>query len=216
MEYSPLPPIIPISACGNHPPERLRAAQVKLVIIQDGESAIRDAWIAGFLRGARGRGADESGASCHNSKHAGFLHRGLCAVLFAARFASAQRRKSRRAPSPKSVTVPAAIDHNRVVIDADVRLPDGSTQRVHAWVDNGNPDLYLSRRLATLLGLAVSCDDQECSSPPPREIVDWRNDDSARRREGSEDSAEAGECGRGAGAGHECGDQSAVERSAAL
>jgi hypothetical protein len=74
------------------------------------------------------------------------------------------------ATDPKSVTVPATIDHNRVVIDADVSLPDGSTRRVHAWVDNGNPDLELSRRLATLLGLAVSCDDHECSSPPPREI----------------------------------------------
>ena len=75
------------------------------------------------------------------------------------------------ASEPKSVTVPAAIDHNRVVINADVALPDGSTQRVHAWVDNGNPDLYLSRRLATLLGLAVSCNDQECSSPPPQELT---------------------------------------------
>jgi len=72
---------------------------------------------------------------------------------------------------PTSVTVPAAIDHNRVVIDAALPLPNGSTERVHAWVDNGNPDLYLSRRVATLLGLAVSCNDRECSSPPPREIV---------------------------------------------
>jgi hypothetical protein len=70
-------------------------------------------------------------------------------------------------PEPKSVTVPAAIDHNRVVIDADLSLPDGSTSRVHAWVDNGNPDLELSRRVAMLLGLSVTCDDHECSSPPP-------------------------------------------------
>jgi hypothetical protein len=74
-------------------------------------------------------------------------------------------------PAAGFVTVPAAIDHNRVVIDAALPLPNGSTERVHAWVDNGNPDLYLSRRLATLLGLAVSCDDQECSSPPPQEII---------------------------------------------
>jgi hypothetical protein len=73
--------------------------------------------------------------------------------------------------APQSVTVPAAIDHNRVVINADVPLPDGSTQRVRAWVDNGNPELNLSRRLATLLGLAVSCNENECSSPPPREIM---------------------------------------------
>jgi hypothetical protein len=71
---------------------------------------------------------------------------------------------------PKSVTVPAAIDHNRIVINADVLLPNGASERVHAWVDNGNPDLYISRRLATLLGLAVSCNEKECSSLPPREI----------------------------------------------
>ena len=69
------------------------------------------------------------------------------------------------------VTVPAAIDHNRVVINAEIPLPNGSTERVHAWVDNGNPELNLSRRLATLLGLPVSCDDHECSSPPPKEIM---------------------------------------------
>ncbi len=72
---------------------------------------------------------------------------------------------------PTSVTVPAAIDHNRVVINAEVSLPNGTTERVHAWVDNGNPDLYLSRRMATLLGLAVSCNDRECSSPPPKEMI---------------------------------------------
>jgi hypothetical protein len=74
-------------------------------------------------------------------------------------------------PAPQSVTVPATIDHNRVVVEADLPLPDGSAQRVHAWVDNGNPDLYLSRHLATLLALNVSCGDKECSAPAPREIV---------------------------------------------
>jgi hypothetical protein len=73
--------------------------------------------------------------------------------------------------SGKVVTVPAAIDHNRVVIRADLRLPDGSTQTIGAWVDNGNPELYLSRRVATLLGLALKCGDQECSAPAPAEIL---------------------------------------------
>ncbi|HLZ42527.1 MAG TPA: hypothetical protein VKQ11_16275 [Candidatus Sulfotelmatobacter sp.] len=72
---------------------------------------------------------------------------------------------------PKSVTVPATIDHNRVVIDADILLPSNSWQSIHAWVDNGNPDLYLSRRMATLLGLTVTCGDQECSAPPPKQIA---------------------------------------------
>jgi hypothetical protein len=74
-------------------------------------------------------------------------------------------------PEPKFVTVPATIDHNRIVINADVRLADGSMRTIRAWVDNGNAELDLSRRVATLLGLNVTCGEHECSSPPPREIV---------------------------------------------
>jgi hypothetical protein len=95
-----------------------------------------------------------------------------CTALALTLFAGLSRAQEKVAPQPepKSVTVPAAIDHNRVVVDADIRLPDGSMQRVHAWVDNGNPDLELSRHLATILGLVVTCDDRACSAPPPREI----------------------------------------------
>ena len=85
-------------------------------------------------------------------------------------FACAQDKPA-PAPDQRVVTVPAAIDHNHVIINADIPLPNGSGERVHAWVDNGDPDLTLSRRLATLLGLAVTCDEHECTSPPPREIV---------------------------------------------
>ena len=53
----------------------------------------------------------------------------------------------------------------------DIPLPDGSTRRVRAWVDNGNPDLQLSRRVASLMGLAVTCGDKSCSAPPPHEIT---------------------------------------------
>jgi hypothetical protein len=67
--------------------------------------------------------------------------------------------------------VPAVIDHNRLVIDIDIPRPRGPSERVHAWVDNGNPDLYLSRRLAAQLELNVSCDDKACSAPPPPDIV---------------------------------------------
>jgi hypothetical protein len=93
-----------------------------------------------------------------------------CALFLLSGFSRAQDKPAPQS-APTSVTVPAAIDHNRVVINADVQLPDGSSQRIHVWVDNGNPDLYLSRRVATLLGLAVGCNDKECSSPSPREIV---------------------------------------------
>src|SRR6266446_4801570 len=73
-------------------------------------------------------------------------------------------------PEPKSVTVPIMLDHNRVVIDVDLTLPDGSTNRIRGWIDNGNPDLYLSRRVAIMMGLNVTCGEHECSAPPPREV----------------------------------------------
>ena len=72
---------------------------------------------------------------------------------------------------PQAVTVPAVIDHNRIVIDAAAPLRDGSTLHIRAWVDNGDPDLRLSRKIATQLGLIVGCNEQECSSPPPPAIM---------------------------------------------
>ncbi|HZQ95658.1 MAG TPA: aspartyl protease family protein [Candidatus Sulfotelmatobacter sp.] len=87
-----------------------------------------------------------------------------CVLILTGGWAVAQQKAA-------PVTVPAAIDHNRVIINVDVPLPDGSSETVHAWVDNGNPDLYLSRRIATLLNLTVTCGDHECSSPPPKEIL---------------------------------------------
>ena len=73
--------------------------------------------------------------------------------------------------APKSVTVPITLDHNRVVIDVYLPLPDGSTKRIRGWVDNGKPDLEMSRRAATLMNLNVTCNEKECSAPPPQEIT---------------------------------------------
>jgi hypothetical protein len=74
-------------------------------------------------------------------------------------------------PEPKPVTVPITLDHNRIVIDVYLTLPDGTAKRIRGWVDNGNPDLEMSRRVATLLGLNVTCDDKSCSAPPPPHIT---------------------------------------------
>lgn len=93
------------------------------------------------------------------------FHTTACALTLLCAFAFAQQ-----SPTAKPATVPAIIDHNRVIIEVDIPLADGSKQRVRAWIDNGNPELEMSRHLATLLGLAVSCDDHECSSAPPPEI----------------------------------------------
>ena len=68
--------------------------------------------------------------------------------------------------TPPSVTVPFALDQGRLVIDVDLLLPDGSTERVRAWVDNGNPALTMNRRVANLMGLSVSCEGQVCVGRP--------------------------------------------------
>ncbi len=76
-----------------------------------------------------------------------------------------------QAAGPRPVTVPLTLDHDRVVIDVYLALPDGTSKRVRAWVDNGNAEFTMSRRVSTLLGLNLSCNDQECSAPPPPEIT---------------------------------------------
>ena len=95
----------------------------------------------------------------------------ICFVLLILCTLALAQKSSAPLPESKSVTVPITLDHNRVVIDVDLPLPDGATKRVRAWVDNGNADLCLSRRVATLLGLTVTCGEHECSAPPPREIT---------------------------------------------
>ena len=88
----------------------------------------------------------------------------LFILTLSAALASAQGQSDKSAS--QAVTVAATIDHNRVIINADLALPNGSNETVRVWVDNGNPDLELSRRLATTLGLALTCGDQECSALP--------------------------------------------------
>jgi len=94
----------------------------------------------------------------------------LAYFLLISGLALAQTKPTSQA-EPKSVTVPATIDHNRVIVDADVLLPDNTWHSVHAWVDNGNPELEMSRKVSTMLALPVTCGDQECSAPPPRQIA---------------------------------------------
>ena len=75
----------------------------------------------------------------------------------------------------QSVTVPLTIDHNRALIDADVRFSDGTTQHVRAVVDNGNPNLQISEQLATSASkgsaTSISCDGQICFVDPPVEMT---------------------------------------------
>jgi hypothetical protein len=86
-------------------------------------------------------------------------------------FSSCAAAQATSAVESKTVTVPITLDHNRIIIDVYLTLPDGTAKRIRGWVDNGNPGLEMSRRVATLLGLNVTCDNKTCSTPPPAHIT---------------------------------------------
>lgn len=146
----------------------------KLVIIQDGNSGY-PARVAAFGRGTLAALAGRTRRlPLHEHRYGyNFVMRAVvagCVLLLISLRVSAQQQTTGPATSAP-VTVPAVIDHNRVVIKVDIPLPDGSSQTVRAWVDNGNPELEMSRRIASVLGLELTCGEQECSAPPPREIL---------------------------------------------
>ncbi len=47
-----------------------------------------------------------------------------------------------------SVTVPFMLDHNRMVVEADVQRKDGTWRKARLWVDSGNPEFFASEALA--------------------------------------------------------------------
>jgi len=67
-----------------------------------------------------------------------------CALIFGA----ASREKE-----VISVTVPVVLDHNRMLVDAEIQRDDGSWRKVRLWVDSGNPDLFMNESLARDLGI---------------------------------------------------------------
>ncbi len=66
--------------------------------------------------------------------------------------------KNKHAPPPegKVVTVPAVIDHKRVIINVGVPTLNGTIERVRAWIDTGDPNLFESWHIATVSG-RVTC-----------------------------------------------------------
>lgn len=97
-----------------------------------------------------------------------WLHAGCLLLLVSTATAQKQSTPQSR---PQAVIVPATIDHNRIVVEVELAVPGGSSERVHAWIDNGNAEFELSRRVATLLKLQLSCTEHECTAPPPAELL---------------------------------------------
>src|SRR5215469_16089539 len=81
--------------------------------------------------------------------------------------------------APQSATVPVTLDHNRIIIDVLLPLPDGTQKRVRAWVDNGNADLWLDEHVAKLMALQPTPDSKETETlgakvrtfQAPREVI---------------------------------------------
>ncbi|MGB2606031.1 MAG: hypothetical protein WBC78_20670 [Candidatus Sulfotelmatobacter sp.] len=94
-------------------------------------------------------------------------------ILILTTIARAQNPAQSASPADaKFVTVPVTLDRDRIVIDVDVPLTDGSTRRVRAWVDNGDPEQWMSSRVSAWLGLGVgSCNGQVCSAKSPTPMV---------------------------------------------
>ena len=81
--------------------------------------------------------------------------------------------------APQSATVPVTLDHNRIIIDVYLPLPDGAQKRVRGWVDPGNADVWISERVSRLMALQPTADSKEIevlgakvrSVEAPKEIV---------------------------------------------
>jgi hypothetical protein len=52
-----------------------------------------------------------------------------------------------------SCTVPITLDHNRMLVDAEIQRKDGTWRKARLWVDTGNPDFFISESLAQDLGI---------------------------------------------------------------
>jgi hypothetical protein len=56
----------------------------------------------------------------------------------------------------RSVTVPITLDHNRMLVEAEVQRQDGSWCKALLWVDTGNPGFMLSEEFARDLGIDLA------------------------------------------------------------
>jgi len=54
------------------------------------------------------------------------------------------------------VTVPIVLDHNRMLVDAEIQRNDSTWRKVRLWVDSGNPTFFISESLARDLGIDLS------------------------------------------------------------
>jgi hypothetical protein len=65
-------------------------------------------------------------------------------------FASCQKK------AIKSVTVPITLDHNRMLVEAEIQRSDSTWCKARLWIDTGNPDFFISEAFARELGIDLA------------------------------------------------------------
>ena len=81
-------------------------------------------------------------------------------------------------PAEKSAlptTVPVVLDHNRMLVEAEILRRAGGWRRTRLWVDTGAPDFYMSETLARDLGIDLPKEGERPESgrfeiPPPPDV----------------------------------------------
>ncbi len=70
--------------------------------------------------------------------------------------------------STYSVTIPVTFDHNRMLVEAEIKRLDGTWRKARLWIDTGNPDCFISESLANDLGidLAAKVTNEDGQIPP--------------------------------------------------
>jgi len=77
-----------------------------------------------------------------------------CLLLLAA--APQAQAASPQGGTADSVTVPVTLDHNRMLVQAEVQRRDGTWRTALLWIDTGNPNMMLSEAFARDLGIDLS------------------------------------------------------------
>jgi hypothetical protein len=66
-----------------------------------------------------------------------------------------------------SVTVPFTLDHNRMLVEAEIQAKDGTCHKARLWVDTGNASFYVSDTFASDLGIDLPAARENIVVPPP-------------------------------------------------
>jgi hypothetical protein len=55
-----------------------------------------------------------------------------------------------------SVTVPIILDHNRMLVEAEMQRKDGTWRKVRLWIDSGSTEFFISESVARDLGINLA------------------------------------------------------------